>query len=214
MLLSLRARMHMGFLSGLFGSKAVESLEDRLLREYADSFLAVGADHSEARKTAQSVLDGARQLVQERGWSDEAPGRGDHLLEVMETKPTVRAEIEKIRSEGVRDEDIRTWWNLPPLERAAIEKMDELNRSATWLGFLRQGKSFDEAAAKMWKAYPKFGDASSESGDDRPLPIELKFRIVQYIEKQVSKPNAYKKRLKAFASFNALIRHEIREGNL
>ena len=203
----------MGLLNSIFG-KDNESLEERLLREYTSSFRASGASETEARQTATNLMDRAKQMVRGRGWTDQLPKRGDALFEAMDSNPQVREVIETLRKEGVLDEDIRNWNNLPPLERAAIYQADDLNRGAAFIGLLRQGRSPDEAAAVMLKGHAKFGSPASEVGEDRPLPIELKFQIVQYVENQLQDPTAYKNRLDKFSSFNALIRHEIRNGNL
>ena len=203
----------MGFLSSLFGGKGVESLEDRLAREYTEAFRAMGASPSEARQSAKSLIDNAKKLVQERGWNNESPGRGDKLFEAMESNSKVREVIETLRKEGVRDDDIRKWNNLPALERAAILTMDDLGCGAGWLGLVRQGLDPADATMRMWKAHVKFGSPSSESGEDRPLPIELKFRIVAYIERQMLDPISYKAKNEEFSSFNALLRYEMHQGN-
>jgi hypothetical protein len=58
-------------------------------------------------------------------------------------------------------------------------------------------------------------DTSHRSGDDRPLPYELKDRINRYIEKRrLHDPEAYKQDIQISSSFNALVRKEIRANNL
>ena len=68
------------------------------------------------------------------------------------------------------------------------------------------------------KYHPFFGDTNDSthvSGDDRLLPEELKDRINKYIEKRMlNDPEEYKKDIENSSTFNALIRKEIREGNL
>lgn len=78
--------------------------------------------------------------------------------------------------------------------------------------------SFEEAAVKVRKSYPMYGDpedTSNTSGEDRPLPYELKNRVNNYIEKKaLSDPEGMKTQLEQSSSFNALARDEIRKGNI
>ena len=68
------------------------------------------------------------------------------------------------------------------------------------------------------KFHPIYGDSndnSQSSGDDRPLPFELKDRINIYIEKRAGKGSEeYKREMESSSSFNALIRKEMRAGKL
>jgi hypothetical protein len=65
---------------------------------------------------------------------------------------------------------------------------------------------------------PPFTDPDNTTytkGDDRPLPCELKNRIDIYIEKRAqTDPEKYKKEIEQSSTFNALIRKEIRAGNI
>jgi hypothetical protein len=71
---------------------------------------------------------------------------------------------------------------------------------------------------KVEKSLPIYGDpddTSHKTGDDRPLPDELKNRINIYIEKRVrDNPEKYKNEIEESSTFNALIRKEIKAGNL
>ena len=124
------------------------------------------------------------------------------------------------RKEGVTDEDIRWAWNMPDLERRLMlkEDDDENSRIALFMHHLDQGHSPEEAAVRVKKFHPMYGDpndTSKSSGDDRPLPFELKDRINRYIEMRSQQgADSFKTDLEATSSFNALVRLEIRNGNL
>lgn len=79
-------------------------------------------------------------------------------------------------------------------------------------------KAADEAAIQIRKFYPIYGDSNDTThttGDDRPLPYELKDRIDVYIEKRVKENSEkYKSEVQQSSTFNALIRKEIKAGNL
>jgi hypothetical protein len=127
--------------------------------------------------------------------------------------------LEKRRKEGVTDEDIKWWMNRHELDRKMMIKVDELSRFALFKKLREEdGLDGDEAASKIRKSFPIFGDPDDTSittGDDRPLPLELKERINVYIEKRAqSDHESFKKEIQESSSFNALIRREIQKGNI
>ena len=107
---------------------------------------------------------------------------------------------------------------MPDLERRLMLKDDENSRIAMFMHHLDQGLSQEEAAVKVKKFHPMYGDpsdTSKSSGDDRPLPHELKDRINRYTEMRAKQgADSFKADLEASSSFNALVRREIRKGNL
>ena len=139
---------------------------------------------------------------------------GDQLLKRESTDPSVKEQLAKKRQEGVTDSDIRWWWNLPAIERALIEKVDGLQRYALCL----DGQTPVQAAAALRKLHPMYGDpadTSETTGDDRPLPCELKNRVNSYIQKRFQDdPLAYKKDIANSSTFNALVRRAIRSGQI
>lgn len=126
--------------------------------------------------------------------------------------------LEKRRKDGVRDEDIRWWWNMHDLERRLLAKDDESSHLALFIHNMKEGRSSEESAALVKRYFPIFGDpddTSTSSGDDRPLPYELKDRINIYIQHRATEGSGnYKKDIERFSSFNALVRREIKSGQL
>ena len=107
---------------------------------------------------------------------------------------------------------------MPDLERRLMLKDDDNSRMAAFIHHREQGTSKEEAAVEVKKFNPMYGDpndTSKSSGDDRPLPYELKDRINRYIEMRVKQgADSYKADLEASSSFNALVRREISKDKL
>lgn len=204
----------MGLFSFLFSGGEPESQESQLLRQYATGFEAQGLNPHDAAEASKGMLKNAKAEVVSRGWSTQPEKYGDVLLSQEATNPQVQISLQRIREEGVRDEDFRWWWNMSPLERVLMEKADELNR-ITLFSFLRsKGHDAKESAKKVFSLHPMFGDPLDGEGEDRPLPIELKLRIIQYLERHYASPDAMRQNCERSTSFNALVREEIRNGRI
>jgi hypothetical protein len=139
-------------------------------------------------------------------------------MEKEKNKGKVNQNFENKRKEGVRDEDIRWWFNLNDIERRMMLKIDDIAKATLYTSLLDSQKySIEEALAEVSKYHPVYGDLNDERngrGDNRPLPLELKDRINIYIEKQGINNPDFKQKIEKFSTFNALVRKEIREGNL
>jgi hypothetical protein len=199
---------------GFFGAVRRESIESRLIDEYTTALQAEYNSCDEAGEAARELVSQAKQEVVQRGWSNEPPNYGDLLLQQESTNLEVHNVLETIRRDGVRNDDIRWWWNMPPLERVMLEKADDLNRTALWTAITRQGLDADAATKQVFRAHPRFGNPAEGNGDDRPIPIELKRRIVEYFERHSNSPDQMRHMTAQASSFNALIRAEVRAGNL
>ena len=207
----------MGFLSKLFGESSTHETE--LEEMYVDMYVsAKGFSRSEARKAIRGFIQQAKEEAQKEGTVNLPPNFGDELLARESTDENVKTMLLKSRKEGVTDEDIRWWWNMPDLERRLMLKDDDLSRMAAFMHQVEQGTITEEAAVEVKKFHPMYGDPSDtgkSSGDDRPLPYELKDRINRYIEMRVKQgADSYKADLEASSSFNALVRREISNDKL
>lgn len=195
---------------GLFSS----SKEDRLKDAYTKMFIDTGMPPAIAYNTTKELLKLAKENLEKSNEDKFSGNFGDIIL----TDPHFKNSLETSRREGVKDEDIRQWFNMDPLERHLIKQVDLYHISVMTAGLLEQGKDIDSAMEITKKYYARFGgseDTTVDSGEDRPLPEELKFRIVSYIEKRVATDNdKYKKDLESSSSFNALVRKEIKAGSL
>jgi len=220
---------------GLFNN--YNEIEKSLLEQYSQMFAMMGIP--DARKMAKNMLDQTIEKSKKEGTYNLPPNFGDIILKQQKAEdPSVEKIAEAIRktlsikrSEGVRDEDIRWWWNLNDVERNIMLATDEVNRMYLFRQEIENSrevseeKAAEQAAKKVWKFHPTYtyGDPreKKESApkwvreEDLPLPIELKDRINIYIEKRyISDREKYKKDIEASSTFNALVRKEIRAGNI
>lgn len=187
----------------------------------------------EIRKIVKKLLKNAKRACIEQESLNLPMKYGDILLEKESTDERVKETLAKKRKEGVRDEDIRFWWNLPDLERSMVVQADSVIRMEPFVISIGKGMDKYEAAAEVRKIHPiyedhdykylikeqksafQFRSLTNTTGEDRPLPYELKNRINKYIEKMLRENiEELKKDMENFSTFNALVREEIRKGNI
>ena len=167
---------------------------------------------------AQEAVEGMAQVAYERARNRTAAvyteGQGTQLLQREAVDASLHAAFEKRRAEGVTDDDIRWWWNMSAFEQEMLLAQDEINRMALHSYLLGKGMKSADAVKEVFKRNAKWGDPTEETGDDRPLPCELKRRIVSYVEQFYDNPAELKRKLAGESSFNALVRKEIANRNL
>lgn len=212
---------------GFLNFSKYNSEEKELLDIYSQMFVIQGMSSEEARKSAEEMLDRAIEKSKISGVYGNLPQKlGDIILGDTETDDDkvknyvegIRQEIPAKIREGVQDEDIRLWWNLCDIERWMVLEEDESARLLCFVNSMEKGLSSEEAVARMRKIHPIYGDpedTTNTKGENRPLPYELKNRINTYIGKRISTdPDKYKEEMEQSSSFNALVRKEIKVGNL
>lgn len=198
-----------------------------LLELYSSMMIGtMASSEHEARRMAEDMLRQAIEESKKEGSYHLPHNFGDMLLGHVEANDAaLRKAIEEMRRnlakkkvEGVRNEDIRWWWNLNDVERRMMVKIDDLSRMALLLHERSNGKDAAEAALTVRKFHPMYGDpqdTAHTSGDDRPLPYELKERINRYIEKRGKTDlEKFKAEIEESFTFNALVRKRIRAGDL
>ena len=194
-------------------------IEDRLETFYLDLFKNMGMSKWQSYTSTQGMLKLCKETAQKEETLKLPTNYGDILLEKEKSDEKIKHDLNKIRKEGVRDQDIQTWWNQHDLERRMMLAFDDISKTAVVLKLKDEDKmSMEEAMKRVRKIFPMYGepdDTSNSSGDDRPIPYELKWRIIDYIEKRNrdDKEN-YQKDMEESSSYNALIRREIQLGNL
>jgi len=201
---------------GLFSKSNIEKHLEKL---YATIFQSKGISPAETKRTVRRLLKEAKEEAKREGTLNLPQNLGDIFLEKETTDEKYKSMLAKLRSEGVRDEDIRWWWNMHDLERRMMQKDDLMARGALFLKFREENRLTEEQAAKMvGESFPIFGDPDDttlSTGEDRPLPYELKDRINIYVEKRSqTDPKQFKREIEESSSFNALLRKEIEKGNI
>lgn len=208
----------MGLISRIFGGSS--DLEKELENLYVQMLQTMkGISFSEAEDMARTMLEQAKQDSEKEGTAHLPTNFGDILLEEESTDERIKSMLAKLRTEGVRDEDIRWWWNMHDLERRMMQQVDLLDRYSLFLKLKEEdGLNEGEAAKRVGKSFPIFGDPEDTTltaGQDRPLPYELKDRINIYVEKRgQSGKKRFKKEIEESSSFNSLIRKKIKKGHL
>jgi len=197
---------------GLFSkyNKVEEGILDLYTKMLSDSGLP------NATASVQEWLDSAIEDSKREGMYN-LTGVGDHLLEKEKIDKKTKEKFERKRKEGVRDEDIKWWFNLDDIERRMMLKVDMAHISTLFISELDKGKTEDEADKTVRKYHPIYGDLNDEShgtGDNRPIPFELKDRINIYIEKQGINNQEYKEKIEKSSTFNALVREEVKNKNI
>jgi len=192
---------------------------DKKLRDtYIPILIANGNTLKESKKIFKILLKSAKKESRLEGTSDLPNNYGNFLLKDSWSKGKTRDMIEDLRKDGVRDDDIKWWWNMHDLERRIIEKIDDNIRLVSFLNKRKDGMSEEEAAERVRKYYPMYGDPEDKpqaTGDDRLLPYELRRRVNIYIENRSrTKPEEYREEIEKSITFNALIRGEIRKGKI
>jgi len=205
----------MGIFSKLFGSSS--DIEKQLEALYVPMFQTMkGMTLTQAKSTFRDMIKKAKEESLKEGTSKFPQNFGDILLEKESTNPHFKSMLTKKRSEGVRDEDIRWWWNMHDLERRMMIEDDNWSGFALFLKLKEDGLSEEEAGKRIKKSRPIFGnpdDTSTSTGEDRPLPFEFKDRMNIYIQKRSQTDiEKLKNEIAESSSFNALIRKEIRKG--
>ena len=207
----------MGIFSKLFGSSS--DIEKQLEALYVPMFQTMkGMTLTQAKSTFRDMIKKAKEESLKEGTSKFPQNFGDTLLEKESTNPHFKSMLAKKRSEGVRDEDIRWWWNMHDLERRIMVEVDNWSSFALFLKLKEDGLNEHEAGKRVKESRPIFGDpgdTSTSTGEDRPLSFELKDRINLYIQKRSqTDPEKFKNEIAKSSSFNALIRKEIKNGKV
>jgi len=195
------------------------SHRDKKLQDtYIPLLVAGGNNISDSKKIFKRLLKLAKKESRLEGTSNLPKNYGNFILEQSLSDGKTKAYVENLRKDGVTNKDIKWWWNMDDLERRIIEKIDDNIRIVSFRNYRKDGMSEEEAAEKGSRLYPIYGDPSDKpqaTGDDRPLPYELKNRINIYIEKRSSNDTEeYKEEIGKTISFNALVRREIRKGKI
>ena len=152
---------------GLFSKLSASSdIEKKLEAQYVPMLQEThGMTLQEAKNIFKNLLSLAKEEANEQGSTRLPPNLGDKLL----SEPSSNHIIKKARSHGVKDEDMKLYWNMHYLERHIMIVHD------TWCGysfFLKltkeDGMTVEEAGNHIKKSRPIFGnpdDTTVSKGD-------------------------------------------------
>jgi polyhydroxyalkanoate synthesis regulator phasin len=208
---------NMGLWKNIFGQSS--TIEKQIEKLYIEMFHTKrGMSFSEARDTVRTMLEQAKKDSEKEGTANLPQNFGDILLEKEVIDEKIKSKLAKLRKEGVTDKDIKLWWNMHDLERRMQQQDDFVSQFALFLKLREEGLDEKEAAKRVAKRFPIFGDPDDTtlgSKDDSPIPYELKDRVNIYIQKRsMTDSEEFKKAIEYSTSVNSLIRKAIQKGKL
>ncbi len=195
--------------------KEVEELYSRIMFQEG-----TGMTQKQARVSVREAIALCKAQSIKEGTASLPNDYGDLLLKATESgDPDSKTIVDKARNEGATDDDIREYWNLPDLMRRMVHWSENVFRVSFTMGQWDHDLSKNEAAIQIRKAFPMYGDPADvhvTSGEDRPLPQELRGRVDRWRMRIINERGGdrLKAQLEKYSSFNALVREEIRRGNL
>lgn len=138
--------------------------------------------------------------------------RGDELLRVEKSRENfdISYVLGEARKQGVNDEDIRGWWNMPDEQHDELMQENDAIRDMAYKQWLGEGYSKEEAISKVRKGFPIYEiyePGIIHSSKDSNLPYELLPRVNKFFISLASdKLLNYKEEIDRSSSMNALIR--------
>jgi len=206
--------------------KGSQSIIEKDLEEmYAQmlSQLPTGITLEKARKHVKKAIRFCKKCATREGTANLPDNYGDLLVQAAESGDAkAKRIVDKARKEGATDEDIREFWNLNDLQRRMVIWSESVFRVAMGMDLWKPGLSKGEekqAAAEIRKTFPMYGDPDDTrvtTGNDRPLPHELRGRVDRWRIRLISEEGEekIKEKINKYSTFNALVRDEIRKGKL
>ena len=205
--------------------KKKKELEEELEEMYSQflSQLPTGMTLELARKEVKKAIELCKKQAIEEGTADLPENFGHLLIEAAKKgDPNAKKIVDKAHKEGATDDDIREFWNLDDLQRRMAIFMSEALKVTMAASLWKEGLTKDEEkeiATKIRRTFPMYGDPDNTrvtSGDDRPLPYELMFRVDRWRMKMINEEGEekIKEKLNKYSTFNAMVRDEIRKGDL
>jgi len=188
--------------------------ERELISTYTQVLQGAGYSRDEARRRVKDAIERFKREAE----SDDLPeDMGDHIIKsAREGREDCRRRVRIAKQEGATEEDIRRWWNRSGLHRRLICWAEQVAVRDPMFETARDyGLSEEEARRKVRQFFPVYGDpedTDEAAGEDRPLPHELRDRVERYRREQDT--GEVREKLENYSSYNALVRDEIRRGNL
>ena len=188
--------------------------ENRLYEDRCRLNQMWGMSESDAKMGAMESLKAAIAASKESGRYDTGP-LGQVVLGNMKENPNDPA-VKVALNDGVRESDVLDWWNLNDVERRLLIESDMTMLLAQVRVLLKSGMTLDEAFPEAARTNATFGDPTNTiaSGDNRPLPWELKLRVLRWKQQkgQDYLRSGWNGDCRKHSSANAFIRSLIRSG--
>jgi hypothetical protein len=108
---------------------------------------------------------------------------GKMLLQRESSDPDLQAVLMQKRADGVTDADILAWWSFHDLECRFKLAIDDVFKMFALRVKVKNGLTKEEAATEVFKQGIRYGEpnaAANIADEDRPLPVELRERVMAY----------------------------------
>lgn len=199
------------------------SSKKRMVDDLTGRFLELGIPKSEAKQYAKATYADAVERQRSAKTPILSDNCGEEILKCQFHYPPMLPYNyrEIVGAEGVRESDIRCWWNRPDIERWCAVAFDDFYHTAQTLRYVEE-YGLDDAFSRLTQDQPFFiygllceEDDPHFSGEDRRLPYELKVRALDYLERRASQDkDSLDSEVKKYSSMNAFIRAKIVAGEI
>src|SRR3990172_671271 len=165
---------------------SLSALERQLSDMYVQMLCMMpGFTRTDVERTVSEAIAMCKQQGAAEGTADLPEDFGDRIIEAARMgEPKSKRIVDKARREGATDDNIREWWNLPDITRRMVLWSENIFRLSAFKHVKHNdGLSAEDAAARVHKMFPIYGDpedTSKLSGGNRPLPHELRSRVDSY----------------------------------
>jgi hypothetical protein len=183
----------------------------------AAGMVKFGLSERESDSSVREVIREIKEIARAGGDDPLEIGLGAKIVEAAKRgEPSCKRHVEEALRDGATLEEFRELWDLSLLERGLVEWSENTLRSSMF-EYLRQheGLSEREASRRVRKVFPIYGepnDNPTSVGDDRPLNAAIRGRIDRY--RIAVDAEYHAAQVAKFTTFNAWVRHAIRQGFL
>ena len=191
-----------------------EASADALLGQVDTDLQAWGYDSFQSRQAGKRIVE---EAMQSASGDTHKESEGREFIDAVRANDSKT--LERLATElgdGVTAEDIRWYWSLHPVARAAMDYFDEELQGKMFFDLHAFNLCVRDLEQDMQRRLPVFGFKYFDHAD-APLPIELKRRFILFMARTKRSPSAFEEwnlRLKGASSMNALIREMIVSGEL
>lgn len=183
-----------------------------LVEDYSHVWRMLGKDEFDSVNITIDFIHRAAKEVQKKGLLYEPSRIGDRLLHDAASNFNVKAFLDVRRADGVRDDDIQSWWNQPPIERMLQEHIYEHRLLSTFTSALELGNTEAQAGDYVRRVEPMFGEPTLGDDENRPLPIELMDPVAVFAFESRLLQSAPADKPTDGSTYNAIVRRGCKAG--
>ena len=176
----------------------------------------VGLSEVESKVRSIEIFNKAKDRMKKANQKNLPENYGKIVLEKERSDPSFMNFNIK-RKDGVTDNDIKNYWDVPAIERFLIQEIDDFLRENTYEKYITKGINSREAQDAIRKVFPIYKEPEKDINAedlDRPLPNEIKRRVDMWVQKNHNYPEIVQIEIVKHPTMNALIRAKIISGEI